>query len=77
MSCIIRTRITCADGEEDLADVDTSDSAVWLAEGTTHSGLQSVGTSARQHFVDADDVIWVSAHAEMEAFLSGDLDEVP
>ena len=38
------TRVLGADGKEDLADVDTGDSAVGLAVGTTHSGLQSIGT---------------------------------
>ena len=58
---LIHTRVTSADREDDLTDVHTSDGAVWLAEGTTHSGLQSIGTSARQHLVDADDVVWVRA----------------
>jgi hypothetical protein len=39
--------------------------------------LQSIGASARQHLVDADDVIWVSAHTEMETFLAGNFDEIP
>ena len=71
------TRIACAHREDDLADVDTSDSAVWLAEGTAHSSLQSIGTSARQHLVDADDVVWMGAHTEMETFLSCDLHKIP
>lgn len=71
------TRVTSADGEENLANVDTSDSAVWLAEGTTHSGLESIGSSARQHLVDADDVVWVGTHTKVETFLSGSLDHVP
>ena len=73
----ILTRVTGADGEEDLADVDTGDSAVGLTEGTTHSGLQSIGTSARQHLVDAHDVVWVGADTHVETFLSCNLDHVP
>ena len=72
----VLTRVTSADREDDLADVHTSDGPVWLAEGTTHSGLQSIGTSARQHLVDADDVVWMGADAEVETFLSGDFDQV-
>jgi len=68
--------VTSSHREEDLADVDTGDSAVGLAESATHSGLQSIGTSARQHLVDADDVVWVSADTEVETFLSGSLDHV-
>lgn len=70
------TRVTGADADQDLADVDTSDDAVGLAPGTTHTSLQSIGTSARQHLVDADDVEGVGADAEMEAVLAGGLDEV-
>lgn len=71
------TRVTSADGEKDLADVDTGDGAVWLSESTTHSSLESIGSSARQHLVDADDVIWVGTDTEVETFLSGGLDHVP
>ena len=65
-----------ADGQDDLANVHTGDSAVGLAKGTTHTRLQSIGTSARQHLVDTDDVVGVGADTEMETFLSGNLDEV-
>ena len=55
--------ITSADGEENLADVDASDGSVWLAPCTSHASLQSIGTCARQHLVDADDVVWVGANS--------------
>ena len=62
--------------QDDLADVDTSDKAVGLAERTTHTGLKSIGTGTRQHLVDTDDVVGVDTDTEMETFLSGNLDEV-
>lgn len=68
--------VPCSDGHENLTDVHTSDKSVGLAESTTHTGLQSIGTSARQHLVDADDMVRVDANTEMETFLSGNLDEV-
>jgi hypothetical protein len=34
------------DGHQDLTNVDTSDKTVGLAESTTHTRLQSIGTSA-------------------------------
>ena len=70
-------RITGSDGQDDLANVHTGDETVWLAESTTHSGLQSIGTSARQHLVDAHDVVWVGADTHVETFLSCNLDHVP
>ncbi len=60
-----------------MTDVHASDEAVWLAKSTTHARLQSIGTSARQHLVDADDMVWMSADSEMETFFSGDFDEIP
>merc|ERR1719426_643369 len=61
--------LTGADRQEDLADVHTGDGAVGLAEGTTHTGLETICTSARQHLVDTHDVERVSANAEVESFL--------
>jgi hypothetical protein len=71
------TRITSSDAQDDLANVDTGNSSVGLAPSTTHSSLQSIGTGARQHLVDSDDVVRVGADTEMETFLSGNLDQVP
>jgi hypothetical protein len=69
-------RVPSPDGHEDLANVHTGDKTVGLAEGTTHAGLKPIGSSARQHLVDTDDMVGVNADTEMETFLSGDLDEV-
>lgn len=74
-SCL--TGVASTARKDDLADVDTSDKAVGLAEGTTHTGLKSIGTSARQHLVDTDDVVGVGADTEVEGFLSGGLHHVP
>jgi len=68
--------VTGADGQNDLTNVHTGDETLGLTEGTTHTGLQTIGTSARQHLVDADDVEGVDADAQVETFLTGDLDEV-
>jgi hypothetical protein len=70
------TGVTSAERHQDLADVDTGDSAVGLTPGTTHTSLQSIGTSARQHLVDTDDVEGVNADAQVETLLSGVLDHV-
>lgn len=69
--------VTGTDGQKDLADVHTGDESVGLTEGTTHTGLETIGTSARQHLVDTDDVVGVRTDTEVETFLTGDLDEVP
>jgi hypothetical protein len=69
--------VTGADGQDDLADVDTGDLTLGLSEGTTHTGLETIGSGARQHLVDTDDVEGVDADTEVETFLTGDLHEVP
>jgi hypothetical protein len=68
--------VSSSDGKENLANVDTGDRSVGLAPGTSHSSLQSIGTGARQHLVDTDDVEWVSSNSEMETFLASNLDEI-
>lgn len=70
------TGVTGADTHEDLANVDTGNNTVGLTPGTTHTSLQSIGTSARQHLVDTDDVERVSADTEMERLLATVLGEV-
>ena len=71
------TRITSSDTQDDLTNVDTGNRSVGLTPSTTHSSLQSIGTGARQHLVDSDDMVRVGADTEMETFLSGNLDQVP
>lgn len=71
------TGVTGADREEDLADVDTGHDTVGLAEGTAHTGLQSIGTSAGQHFVDTHDVVRVGTDTQVEGVLAARLDHVP
>ena len=73
----VLTGVTRANAHQDLADVDTGNGTVGLAEGTTHSGLEPIGAGTRQHLVDADDMEGVSAHAEVETLLTGVLYEVP
>jgi len=68
--------ISGSDTQENLADVDTGNLAVGLSESTTHTGLESIGSSARQHLVDADDMVRVDTNTEMESFLSSNLHEV-
>lgn len=48
--------ITSTDRQNDLADVDTGNGTVRLTPGTTHTSLEPIGSGARQHLVDTDDV---------------------
>jgi len=68
--------VSGSDRHEDLANVDTSDRAVRLTPGTSHSSLKSIGTSAGQHLVDSDHMVWVGSDSKVETFLSRDLDKI-
>lgn len=59
-----------------LADLNTGYRAKRLSEGTSHSRLESIGTCARKHLVNTQDVERVSANAEMEGILSARLGHV-
>jgi len=65
-----------SDGVEDLVDLDSGDLTGGFTEGVSHTSLKSIGTSARKHLVDSDNVPRVNSASEMEAFLTALLDQV-
>jgi hypothetical protein len=67
---------TRSNRQQDLSNVDSGNSVVWLSVRTSHTGLQSIGTSARQHLVDSDDVERVDTDSHVERVLSGSLGDV-
>jgi len=68
--------VTASDGHDDLTNVDTGHGAIGLAPSTTHTLLQPIRTSARQHLVDSDDVERVDPYAEVERLLASRLHNV-
>jgi len=68
--------LAATDGTENLANVHTSHGTVGLTEGTAHTSLKTISTSARKHLVDADDVEGVDADADVESILTGALGHV-
>merc|ERR1719186_2004982 len=68
--------VVAPDGEKDLSNPDPSCSAVGLAIGTPHSGLEPISSSTGQHFVDPQHVEWMDSHPDVEAFLAAVLDKV-
>ena len=66
--------VSGSDGKENLTNGDTSRLTKGLTEGTSHTLLESISTSAREHLVDADNVPRVDSDSEMEV-LSTDVDE--
>jgi hypothetical protein len=63
-----------ADGHDDLSNLNTRANSEGLSESSTHTGLKTIGSGARQHLVDAENVERVETHAKMESVLSGVLD---
>ena len=49
------TRVTSADAHDDLANVDTGDSAIWLAPRATHAGLQTIDVISECVILAIDD----------------------
>jgi hypothetical protein len=68
--------VTCTNRQNDLADVDTGDSAVRLTPGTTHTSLKPIGSGARQHLIDTNNVERVSTDPHVKPILSGNLDKI-
>lgn len=68
--------VTGSHREEDLANVDTGNGVVGLAVSATHTGLEPIGTSARKHLVDTDDVEGVNTHTQVERVLTRRLGDV-
>lgn len=64
------------DRDQDLTDIDTSDSTDGLTEGTTHTGLQTIGTGTRQHLVDTQNVERMDTNTHVEVILTGNLANV-
>ena len=55
-----------SDGKQDLTDGDSCGLAESLTESTSHSLLESIGSSAGEHLVDSNDVPWVDSDSAME-----------
>ena len=64
------------DGHQRLSDLDTSDGSLGFAKGASHSGLEPIGTSARQHFVDTQDMERMDTDPDVELILSSVLNHV-
>mmetsp|Transcript_14803 Transcript_14803/g.22555 ORF Transcript_14803/g.22555 Transcript_14803/m.22555 type:complete len:203 (+) Transcript_14803:215-823(+) len=55
-----------SNGDQDLANLHSSSSAVGLTEGTAHSSREAIGTGTRQGLVDTQNMVRVRSHADVE-----------
>jgi hypothetical protein len=60
-----------SDGHKNLINADASGLDVGLTESTSHTLLESIGTSAGQHLVDTDSVPGVDTDTHVEGVLGG------
>jgi hypothetical protein len=70
LSCYSSMIVLAADGEENLANADTSAGAVRFSVSATHTSLKSISTGTGKHFVDTEDVVWVDTNTQVEEILS-------
>jgi len=63
--------LAAPDRHEDGSDVYSCGSAVGLSVGLSHALLESISSSAREHFVDSDDVPRVDSDSHVEGVLAG------
>ena len=63
-------------GKKNLSDSDSCGLAKSFTEGTSHTLLESISSSAGKHFVDTDDVPWVNSDSHVEVVLSNVLDHI-
>merc|ERR1740130_303806 len=65
--CLLRLG---TNGHENLADIATSGSAIALSPSTTHACLETVSTCTRKHLVDAEHLVRMRAHTNVEEVLA-------
>jgi len=68
--------VSDSDGHEWLSNSNSSDETLGLTVGTSHTSLESISSSARQHLVDSDDVEGMDSHTEMERIFTDGLGKV-
>lgn len=69
-------RVLGSDGHKNLTNVDSGSQTVGLTPGTSHTLLQSIGTSARQHLVNTQDVEGVDSDSQVEGVTTRHLGDV-
>jgi len=68
--------VLAPEGDQTLSDVDTSDGTLGFSECTSHTSLEPISTSTRQHLVDSQDVEGMFSDSDVEAILAYELDHV-
>ena len=65
-----------SDGEQNGSDVNTGSLAECLTEGSSHTSLESICTSAWKHFVDSEHVPRVNSASQVESILGDELNHI-
>lgn len=67
---VLKVRHGGSDRDDDVTNVDSGGLAIGLSEGTSHTLLESISSSAGKHLVDSDNVPGVLSGSHVETFLS-------
>ena len=59
-----------SEGHQDLSDGDSCRLTKSFTEGTSHTLLESICSSARKHFVDSNHMPWMNSDSHMEVLLA-------
>jgi len=65
---VLNMVVRASDGHENLSNLDSCGFTESLTEGTSHTLLKSICSSAGEHLVDTNDVPWVDSHSHVETF---------
>merc|ERR1719447_1181778 len=68
--------VFATDRHQGLTDVDASNRSLGFTVSSSHSCLEPISSSTRQHFVDAYDVEGMDSHADVEGVFTSDLGHV-
>jgi len=75
-NCVLGVGVLATNGEQNLANGDAGTEASGLAKGTSHAGLQPIGSGTAEHLIDPENVEGVRANSQMEAILPSKLGHV-
>lgn len=76
LTSIVLVAVLAPHREKHLTNINPSASPERLSKGTPHTGLKPIGSGARKHLVDSENMEGVNPNAEMEGVLAGELGHV-
>jgi len=76
LNTLILKLVMRSDRDKNLSNLDSGSCSMSFTESSSHSSLEPISSSARQHFVDPKNVEGVDTHSDVELILATVLDEI-